>query len=123
VAAAGCDASDTNALLRLADAALEIRERCTALFEAADLPAAFRIGLDHGIAIGSSVGRAPRLFNLWGEAFRSADEMAASGMLGSIQVTEAAFRRLRREFLFRQRGSFYLPRIGAAQTFILAGRI
>jgi adenylate cyclase len=37
-------------------------------------------------------------------------------------VTEAAYRLLRQHFLFRPRGSFYIPRIGAARIFLLAGR-
>jgi hypothetical protein len=48
--------------------------------------------------------------------------MALSALPGTIQVTEAAYERLRQEFLFRPRGSFYLPQVGEARTFILAGR-
>jgi hypothetical protein len=39
-----------------------------------------------------------------------------------VQVTEAAYERLHQEFLFRPRGSFYLPQVGEARTFILAAR-
>jgi adenylate cyclase len=49
--------------------------------------------------------------------------MASSALPSTVQVTEAAYRRLRRDFLFRPRGRFYLPRVGEAQTFtLLAGR-
>jgi adenylate cyclase len=41
---------------------------------------------------------------------------------GSIQVSERAYERVRRLFLFRPRGIFYLPRVGTARTFIRAGR-
>ncbi len=124
VAAAGFTPGDETAILRIADAALAVRERCLELFEDAGHPPAFRIGIDYGIAIGSQVGRNPRLFNLWGEAVRTADIMAGSAIgAGSIQVSEAAYGRLRQQFLFRPRGSFYLPRVGAARTFVLASRL
>jgi len=40
------------AAMRIADAAVAMRERCLSLFEESDQPPEFRIGLDHGIAIG-----------------------------------------------------------------------
>ncbi|HTU54038.1 MAG TPA: adenylate/guanylate cyclase domain-containing protein [Acetobacteraceae bacterium] len=124
VAAAGFAPRDEAAILRIADAALAARERCLELFEEVGHAPAFRIGIDYGIAIGSELGRQPRLFNLWGEAVRTADMMASSAAgAGSIQVSEAAYRRLRQQFLFRPRGSFYLPRVGAARTFVLASRL
>ncbi len=124
VAAAGFSAGDDKAILRIAAAALAVRERCLELFEDCGRQPGFRIGIDHGIAIGSQVGRHPRLFNLWGEAVRTADIMAASAVgAASIQVSEAAYQLLRHQFLFRPRGSFYLPHVGAARTFILASRL
>jgi adenylate cyclase len=124
VAAAGCAPGDNTAIVRIGDAAVAARDRCLALFEEAGLPAAFRIGIDFGIAIGSQLGRQPRLFNLWGEAVRTADIMAAScAVSGGIQVSEAAYRRLRQQFLFRPRGTFYVPRVGPAHTFVLSSRL
>jgi adenylate cyclase len=49
--------------------------------------------------------------------------MAASALPGTVQATEAAYDRLRHDFLFRSLGSFYLPRVGEARTFVLAGRL
>jgi class 3 adenylate cyclase len=123
VAAAGWSAADTTAAQRVADTALAVRESCLRLFEDAGRAPSFRIGLDCGIAIGSSVGQEPRLFNLWGEAVTTAGTMAQSVMPGVIQVTEPVHHRLVRDFLFRPRGSFYLPSVGAVQTFILASRL
>ena len=123
VAAAGCAPNDTTAIMRIADAAVAAREHCLELFEAAGHPPSLRIGIDFGIVIGSQVGRAPRLFNLWGEAVHTADIMAASSAgPGAIQVSEAAYHRLRQHFLFRPRGTFHLPHVGTAQTFVLGSR-
>jgi adenylate cyclase len=48
--------------------------------------------------------------------------MATTGLPGMVQVTEAAYQRLRHDFLFRPRGAFYLPQVGESRTFILVGR-
>jgi len=122
VAAAGFGTADPTAAIRIADAALAIRDRCGAMLEEVELPSSFSIGLDIGVAIGSPLGREPRVFNLWGDVVRSSLAMAASAAPATIQVTEAAYRVLRQDFLFRPRGSFYIPRIGAARIFLLAGR-
>jgi hypothetical protein len=49
--------------------------------------------------------------------------MAAAFLRGAIQVSEAAYQRLRHSFLFCPRGTFCLPLVGRAQTFVLAGRL
>ncbi len=122
VAASGFSAGDADAALRLADAAVAIRDRCNGLLGEDDNRQEYRLGLDVGIAIGSPVGQEPRVFNLWGEAVRTAESMADTALPGAIQVTEAAYERLAQSFLFRPRGRFWLPRVGEAQTFGLVGR-
>jgi len=122
-AAAGLGGQSDEAPARIADVALSIRDRCMALFEEMDRQPTFRIGVDCSSAMGSRLGTSPEIFNLWGDAVQTAANMASSALPSSVQVTEAAYRRLRRDFLFRPRGRFYLPRVGEAQTFtLLAGR-
>jgi class 3 adenylate cyclase len=123
VAAAGLAPNDTTALMRIADASVAARQHCLELFEAGGHVPSFRIGIAFGIAVGSNVGQQPRLFNLWGEAVRTAELMAEAGAgPGMIQVSEAAYHRLRARFLFRPRGSFYLPQRGPTRTFVLGSR-
>ena len=121
-AAAGLGSQSDGAPARIADVALSIRDRCMDLFEEMDRAPAFRIGVDCGLAMGSRLGASPEIFNLWGDAVQTADVMASSALPSTVQVTEATYRRLRRDFIFRPRGRFYLPRVGEAQTFILASR-
>lgn len=83
----------------------------------------FRLGIEPGAAIGQTVGAEPALFNLWGEVVQTARTMAATFLPDAIQVSEAAYQRLRHNFLLRPRGTFYLPLVGRAQTFVLAGRL
>jgi len=123
IAAAGFEPAEQAAATLIADMALAIRDRCIAVFDENDRAHDFQIGVDCSVAIGGAVGREPRIFNLWGDAVRVAGTMAASALPGTVQATEAAYRRLRQDFLFRPRGSFYLPNVGESQTFVLAGRL
>src|SRR5262249_50536991 len=77
-AAAGIEGEDPQAALRIADAALTLRDGCLALFEQSDRTLAFRIGIDCGLAMGSSIGEDPATFNLWGHAVQTAITMASS---------------------------------------------
>jgi adenylate cyclase len=126
VAAAGYvteqSAGMADAALRLADAAIALRERCAALFDADDGGGVFGLGLDVGPVVGASLGEPPELFNLWGEVIHGAEAMAASAPAEAIQASERAYLLLRQGFLFRPRGLFYRPRTGEARSFVLAGR-
>jgi len=123
IAAAGFGPAEQAAATAIADTALAVRDRCIALFDESERAYEFQIGVDCSIAFGGGVGSDPRIYNVWGDAVRSAETMAASAPVGTVQATEAAYRQLRQDFLFRPRGSFYLPNIGATQTFVLAGRL
>jgi adenylate cyclase len=120
--ATGAAAGLKEAAPRLADTAIALRERCAALLDADDGPAAFGLGLDVGSILGARLGEAPGLFNLWGEAVQGADALAASAPAEAIQASEQAYLLLRQAFLFRPRGLFYRPNIGEARSYVLAGR-
>ncbi len=124
VAAAGlAGPGEHDAAQRIAEAALAIRALCAELFEGIGGAPDFRLGLDAGVAIGTTIGSGQRVFNLWGEAVRGAEEMAATAIPGTVQASEAIYARLRHGFLLRPRGSFWVPRAGERRTFVLAGQL
>jgi class 3 adenylate cyclase len=123
IGAAGFSSDDPTAMSRIASAAVACRDVLRELSEDSGVEPDFRLGIDCGIAIGNAVGHNPRVFNLWGEAVDTAQVMATSAFPGAIQTSEAAYRRLRQAFVLRPRGTFYLPAVGASQTFVLAGRL
>jgi adenylate cyclase len=126
VAAAGYVAQTAagvkEAAQRLADAAIALRERCAGLCDGDDGLATFGLGLDVGPILSARLGEAPGLFNIWGEAVRGADALAASAPAEGIQASEQAYLLLREGFLFRPRGLFYRPGTGEARSYVLAGR-
>lgn len=121
VAAAGLRPEERGepALARLARLAISLRVACLAEFEAADQVVDFRLGMHCGVAIGNAVGEGPRIFNLWGDAVRTAEQMAATAPPGAIQTTDPVQQMLRADFLFRPRGAFWLPRLGEMPTHLL----
>jgi adenylate cyclase len=117
------DARNQDAMTRIAALAIDVRDRFLHRPDSARLGAEFRIGLGFGPCFGCLVGHGHNHFNLWGEAIEMADLMARTAASGAVQATEGAYDRLRHDFLFRPRGSFYRPGLGESRTFVLAGQL
>ena len=123
ICAAGIDPGSKDHARRIADLALNLKDRCTGLFASLDTSMEFRIGIDTGAVMGSSVGRQQKTYNIWGESTRFASKMAESGIAGGIHVSQTTYQRLRANYLFHVRGRYYLPNIGETSTYLLTGRI
>jgi len=107
----------------VADFAIEAQAMLRQLFTRLERSPAFAIGIDSGPAMGALVGGNGAVFNLWGQAVSTAEWMAQSGVAGSIQLTESSYRRLRDDYLFRVRGTYYIEGLGELTTYVLAGRV
>ena len=115
---------DSNAhTQKIADFALGIQDQCIGLFADLDERMEFRIGIDRGALVGSPLGRRHKSYNIWGDAVSAAVTLADTAMVGSIHVSEAAYRRLRTSYVLRVRGSYYLKDVGEISTYLLTGRI
>jgi GAF domain-containing protein/class 3 adenylate cyclase len=123
ICAAGMDPDSKDHASRIADLALNLQNRYTGLFTSLNTPMEFRIGIDTGAVMGSSVGRQQKTYNIWGESVRFASKMAESGIAGGIHVSQTTYKRLRTTYLFQVRGRYYLPNIGETSTYLLTGRI
>jgi hypothetical protein len=108
---------------KIADFALGIQHQCIGLFADLDERMEFRIGLDRGAVVGSTLGRRHKSYNIWGDAVNAALTMADTALAGSIHVGEAAYLRLRTSYLLRVRGSYYLKDVGEISTYLLTGKI
>ena len=115
---------DSNAhTQKIADFALGIQDQCIGLFADLDERMEFRIGIDRGALVGSPLGRRHKSYNIWGDAVSAAMTLADTAMVGSIHVSETAYRRLRTSYVLRVRGSYYLKDVGEISTYLLTGRI
>lgn len=107
---------------RMADAALDIRNQCAALFIGAGQSPLFTIGLDSAPLFGTAIGASGRTYNVWGEAMDVADALAGSADAGTIQVSESTYEQLQESCIFRRRGAYYLANAGEMAVFTLRGR-
>ena len=123
VCAAGMDDGSNAHTGNIADFALGIQDQCAHLFADLDKRMSFRVGIDRGAVIGRPLGRRRKSYNIWGDAVSAAVKMADTAMVGSIHVSEAAYRRLRTNYILRVRGSYYLKDVGEISTYLLTGRI
>jgi class 3 adenylate cyclase len=123
IAAAGFDEGAEDATARIASMAIAVRERLSHLIETTGPGAEFRIGLAFGTGYGCLLGREQQQFNLWGDACETAAIMAQTAARGAIQADAGVYARLRQDYLFRPRGSFYSPGTGYSRTFVLAGQL
>ena len=123
VAADGFDGDGHRAAAALAEVALAVHDACAHGFARAGARLDYAIGLDTGTVIGCAVGFGQTAYNVWGDAVRVAESLAASAQPGTIQVSEAAYEQLRDRFVFRRRGGFYLEQVGEMATYVLRGRL
>jgi len=121
-AAAGFDRDDAEAMTSVAELAVAVRDRLSQLMDNGDATE-FRIGLAFGGCYGCLLGRERHQFNLWGEAFDTAESMAQSAQPGAIQASSGAYTQLHHDFLFRPRGNFYLAGRGEMRCYVLAGQL
>jgi class 3 adenylate cyclase len=123
VAAEGFDGDGQRAAAALAEVALAVHDACARGFAAAGGRLDYAIGLDTGTVIGCAVGFGQTAYNVWGDAVRVAASLAASAQPGTIQVSEAAYARLRGRFVLQRRGGFYIDQVGEMATYALRGRL
>ena len=123
ICATGMEDNSDHLVYSIADLALSFQDKCSLLFADLDKPMEFKIGIDRGGVIGSRVGRRRISYNIWGEAVSAASTMADNGVIGGVQVSQAAYRRLRQHYIFRVRGHYYLQNVGEISTYLLTGRI
>ncbi|MEJ2473765.1 MAG: adenylate/guanylate cyclase domain-containing protein [Desulfobacterales bacterium] len=107
----------------IAELALKVQDICLHMYADLTHRLDFRIGIDTGAVIGSAVGREFKNYNLWGEAVRIAGTMAESGSVGEIHLSESTYWRLQTDYLFKARGSYFLPDVGELSTYILTGHL
>jgi hypothetical protein len=101
--------------------ALELRDRLLDLTAGWGEGSEFRVAIDVGPVMASRFGDDSH--SLWGGAIAVAKVLAISGGRRAITVSETAYQVLSGDFLFRQRGTYFLPETGTMRTFVLVGEL
>lgn len=103
-------------------AAIDVRDRLVERTSGWGDGAQFRIAIDVGTVMVSPFGQGSSR-NLWGGAIAVAKVLAATGSRRAITASETAYSLLSGDFLFRQRGTYFLPETGTMRTFVLVGAL
>jgi class 3 adenylate cyclase len=99
MAVGGLSVNQNDHAQRMADAALEMIDASSAqVFTEVGGPLRLRIGLHTGPVVGGVIGQKRFIYDIWGDTVNLASRMQTRGMPGRVQVSQATFRRLRREY-------------------------
>lgn len=84
-----------------------------------DVP--LRIGLAAGPVVAGVVGARKFFYDVWGDAVNVASRMESTDVAGRIQVPHAVYERLKRGFVFEERGDIDVKGKGVMHTWYLVG--
>jgi len=106
----------------IAAMALDMQDRITEFCKDTGKALSIRIGINTGPVIAGIIGTKKFIYDLWGDTVNIASRMESHGIPGSIQVTEATYKRLRKEYLFEERGPIQVKGKGQMNCYLLKGK-
>ncbi len=123
IGAAGVPEQRTDHAQAVAQMALEMQRESAGILSSLAEPMHLRIGVSTGIVLGGLVGKSRFTYDLWGDPVRAAAFLVGCAPPGSIQVDGATHQRLIDEFMFEDRGGFYVEGQGEVHTYLLTGSV
>ncbi|MGD9878662.1 MAG: cache domain-containing protein [Reyranella sp.] len=107
----------------VATAMLDLRDRLLELEERWNISLDFSFAIDIGTVMSLTVATDPPSRHLWGGAIGVAKVLSTSTARRTIAASETAYELLADRFLFRPRGTYFLPETGDMRTFVLVDRL
>ena len=81
-----------------------------------------RIGIHTGLVVAGVIGLKKFACDLWGDTVNTASRMESHGIAGKIQVSEATYDRLKKNYNFEEGGAITIKGKGEMITYLLLGQ-
>ena len=117
----GLPAPKPNHAEAIAAMALDMQDRITEFCTDTGKALSIRIGINTGPVIAGIIGTKKFIYDLWGDTVNIASRMESHGIPGSIQVTEATYQRLKKHYVFEERGPVQVKGKGKMNCYLLKG--
>jgi adenylate cyclase len=120
--ASGVPVPRTDHAAAIAEAALALQQEIVKYDAPNGETFSLRIGINTGPLVAGVIGKTKFSYDVWGETVDTAWHMETYGAPGYIQVNETTYARLCDQYLFEDRGEFYVKDKGELKTYFLKGR-